>query len=227
MDASHSCRSRASVACCSGSIVPVDLSAPNTGPRHPHEHSTCMPPSPSSWIVGCSTASSPRARVSRPVIARARAPRGRPLACPLDIPCISPHDQGGRRDGARHRGPSPLPGEAQGSPGPGIGGRHPARPRPLLDRRAVHRGERTRIRTTRAAGWRSPLRAPHPPVGKADARGYGTACKGPSYPAHADRRPACWRGNPVSYRRSLKPNPGVGVLRSPSTALNNPRASAC
>jgi flavin-dependent dehydrogenase len=37
-DASHSCRSPASTACCSESIVPSDLSTPNTGLRHPHEH---------------------------------------------------------------------------------------------------------------------------------------------------------------------------------------------
>ena len=36
-DISHSCRSAASAACCSGSIVPVVLSAPNTALRQPHE----------------------------------------------------------------------------------------------------------------------------------------------------------------------------------------------
>src|SRR6266700_5491499 len=50
-DISHSCRSPASVACCSGSIVPVVLSAPNTGLRQPHEQTAWTPPSPSWWLV--------------------------------------------------------------------------------------------------------------------------------------------------------------------------------
>ncbi len=50
-DISHSCRSAASVACCSGSIVPVVLSAPKTGLRQPHEQTAWTPPSPSCWIV--------------------------------------------------------------------------------------------------------------------------------------------------------------------------------
>src|SRR6266567_5357081 len=56
-DISHSCRSPASVACCSGSIVPVVLSAPNTGLRQPHEQAAWTPPSPS-WrmVVWWSTA---------------------------------------------------------------------------------------------------------------------------------------------------------------------------
>ena len=37
-DASHTCRSPASTACCSASMVPSDLSAPNTALRQPHEH---------------------------------------------------------------------------------------------------------------------------------------------------------------------------------------------
>src|SRR5712692_10415008 len=54
---SHSCRSPASVACCSGSIVPVVLPAPNTGLRQPHEQAAWTPPSPTSWmVVWCSTA---------------------------------------------------------------------------------------------------------------------------------------------------------------------------
>src|SRR6516225_1527838 len=50
-DMSHWCRSPASVACCSGSIMPVVLSAPNTGLRHPQVQAACTPPSPTSWIV--------------------------------------------------------------------------------------------------------------------------------------------------------------------------------
>jgi hypothetical protein len=50
-DISHSCRSAASVACCSGSIVPVLLSAPNTGLRQPQEQTAWTAPSPSCWIV--------------------------------------------------------------------------------------------------------------------------------------------------------------------------------
>jgi hypothetical protein len=50
-DISHSCRSAASVACCSGSIVPVVLPAPNTGLRQPHEQTAWTAPSPSCWIV--------------------------------------------------------------------------------------------------------------------------------------------------------------------------------
>src|SRR5215469_3601065 len=50
-DISHWCRSPASVARCSGSIMPVVLSAPNTGLRHPHAQTACTPPSPTSWIV--------------------------------------------------------------------------------------------------------------------------------------------------------------------------------
>ena len=44
-------------ACCSGSIVPVTLSEPNTGLRQPHEQTAWTPPSPSWWmVVQCSTA---------------------------------------------------------------------------------------------------------------------------------------------------------------------------
>jgi hypothetical protein len=50
-DISHSCRSPASAARCSGSIVPAVLSAPNTGLRQPHEQTACTPPSPTSWMV--------------------------------------------------------------------------------------------------------------------------------------------------------------------------------
>src|SRR6266851_4445131 len=50
-DISHSCRSAASVACCSGSMVPVLLSAPNTGLRQPHEQTAWTAPSPSCWMV--------------------------------------------------------------------------------------------------------------------------------------------------------------------------------
>ncbi len=50
-DISHSCRSLASAARCSGSIVPAVLSAPNTGLRQPHEQTAWTPPSPTSWIV--------------------------------------------------------------------------------------------------------------------------------------------------------------------------------
>jgi len=56
-DISHSCRSPASVAVCSGSIVPVVLSAPNTGVCHPHEQTAWTPPSSIWWMVlQCSTA---------------------------------------------------------------------------------------------------------------------------------------------------------------------------
>src|SRR5215831_4746158 len=50
-DISHSCRSPASAARCSGSIVPAVLSAPNTGLRQPHEQTAWAPPSPASWMV--------------------------------------------------------------------------------------------------------------------------------------------------------------------------------
>jgi DNA photolyase len=50
-DISHSCRSPASVAVCSGSIVPVVLSEPNTGLCHPHEQTAWTPPSPISSMV--------------------------------------------------------------------------------------------------------------------------------------------------------------------------------
>ena len=45
-DMSHWCRSPASVAVCSGSIVPVVLPAPNTGLCHPHVQTAWTPPSP-------------------------------------------------------------------------------------------------------------------------------------------------------------------------------------
>src|SRR6266487_149986 len=50
-DISHSCRSPASAARCSGSIAPVVLSALNTGLRQPHEQAAWTPPSPTSRIV--------------------------------------------------------------------------------------------------------------------------------------------------------------------------------
>src|SRR5713101_3426314 len=50
-DISHSCRSPASAARCSGSIAPAVLSAPNTGLRQPHEQTAWTPPSPTSWMV--------------------------------------------------------------------------------------------------------------------------------------------------------------------------------
>ena len=50
-DISHSCRSPASAARCSGSIVPVVLSAPNTGLCQPHEQTAWTPASPTSWMV--------------------------------------------------------------------------------------------------------------------------------------------------------------------------------
>jgi len=49
-DMSHRCRSPASVAVCSGSMVPVVLSAPNTGLCHPHEQTAWTPPSPTRWM---------------------------------------------------------------------------------------------------------------------------------------------------------------------------------
>jgi hypothetical protein len=59
-DISHSCRSLASAACCSGSIVPAVLSAPNTGLRQPHEQAAWTLPSPSWWmVVWWSTAAGP------------------------------------------------------------------------------------------------------------------------------------------------------------------------
>jgi len=62
-------------ACCSGSIVPVTLSEPNTGLRQPHEQTAWTPPSPSWWmVVQCSTAIG-----LLPVNDRA-APRARPAA---------------------------------------------------------------------------------------------------------------------------------------------------
>ena len=45
-DISHSCRSAASAACCSESIVPVVLSEPNTGLRQPHEQTAWTRPRP-------------------------------------------------------------------------------------------------------------------------------------------------------------------------------------
>jgi hypothetical protein len=48
---SHSCRSPASAARCCGSIVPVVLSAPNTGLCQPHEQTAWTPPSPTSRMV--------------------------------------------------------------------------------------------------------------------------------------------------------------------------------
>src|SRR5712692_1896582 len=50
-DIYHSCRSPASAARCSGSIVPAVLTAPNTGLRQPHEQTAWTPPSPTSWMV--------------------------------------------------------------------------------------------------------------------------------------------------------------------------------
>ena len=49
--ATPSCMTPASVASCSGSMVPVALSAPNTGLRQPHEHTACAPPSPTDRTV--------------------------------------------------------------------------------------------------------------------------------------------------------------------------------
>src|SRR5262245_51581255 len=43
--------SPASVASCSGSMVPVALSAPNTGLHQPHEHTACARPSPTDRTV--------------------------------------------------------------------------------------------------------------------------------------------------------------------------------
>ncbi len=52
-DISHSCRSPASAARCSGSIVPAVLSVPNTGLRQPQEQTAWTPPSPTSgWWCG-------------------------------------------------------------------------------------------------------------------------------------------------------------------------------
>src|SRR5438552_3683151 len=50
-DISHSCRSPASAARCSGSIVPAVLSVPNTRLRQPRVQTAWTPPSPSSWMV--------------------------------------------------------------------------------------------------------------------------------------------------------------------------------
>jgi hypothetical protein len=51
MVASHSWRSAASWARCSGSMVPVFFSRPYRSLRQPHEHTACVIPSPSSMIV--------------------------------------------------------------------------------------------------------------------------------------------------------------------------------
>ena len=51
-DISHSCRSPAPAARCSGSIVPAALSAPDTGLRQPYEQTVRKPPpSLTSWLV--------------------------------------------------------------------------------------------------------------------------------------------------------------------------------
>jgi hypothetical protein len=45
----HSCRSPASAACCTGSIMSVALSAANTGLRQPHEQTAWTPPVSLPW----------------------------------------------------------------------------------------------------------------------------------------------------------------------------------
>src|SRR5712692_1196798 len=97
-DISHSCRSPASVACCSGSIVPVVLPAPNTGLRQPHEQAAWTPPSPTSWmVVWCSTATgllqvSDRAGQRPPHAVEGLDPGGCQLAQLVDVWRRCPRD---------------------------------------------------------------------------------------------------------------------------------------
>src|SRR5438034_4903421 len=108
-DISHSCRSPASAARCSGSIVPAVLSVPNTGLRQPHVQTAWTPPSPSSWMVvwwSTATGSSKvndRAGHRAPHAVERLDPGGYELGKLVDLAGLRPRNDvvgpGGRQEG--------------------------------------------------------------------------------------------------------------------------------
>ena len=181
-DISHSCRSAASAACCSESIVPALLSAPNTGLRQPHEQTARTAPSPSCWmVVECSTAIG--------------SPTGKRPGC-----CLSASRRRAPRGGSHQPGqlasiPRSRPDDDVAEPG------HACRlpdARHLPERRG-HHGRRGRPGPVSECARRSR------DTTRLALSGYSTAIPQPGHPCRRSRPARTWPGSALAERRPATP----------------------